>query len=267
MCTLAASPSIIARPCLVPRARFERHQYRPYTHMRVAVTCRADRASVEAESRTKAPPPLATEPFTREARARALKLHAATQVHGGEGRELTFRPTIHGVVQFLVESKAVYDAFEDIVATDMAYCRLEDTGLERGDAIARDLGYIHATYPPATRTGRFAGENGMGSTYAGLLRRLAREDPPAFLCHYYSFYFAHMAGGRMMGNVIGEVLFHGWVGEFYAWDADADKRRESLRALIDDMAAAWTTREREEALRHVPVAFAWTLELLDLISL
>lgn len=33
-----------------------------------------------------------------------------------------------------------------------------------------------------------------------LLQRLAKEDPPAFICHFYNIYFAHSAGGRMIGR-------------------------------------------------------------------
>lgn len=42
----------------------------------------------------------------------------------------------------------------------------------------------------------------VGLTYCRLLEKLAREDPPAFICHYYNFFFAHTAGGRMIGNKV-----------------------------------------------------------------
>lgn len=29
---------------------------------------------------------------------------------------------------------------------------------------------------------------------------MAVDDPPAFVCHYYNYYFAHTAGGRMIGS-------------------------------------------------------------------
>lgn len=178
---------------------------------------------------------------------------------------MTIVPSLRGVMQFLVESKVVFDAFEGIVASDPKFRRLANTGLERGEAIARDLAHVHTTYPKS-RMGRFAGQNGMGYAYAGVLRRLARDEPASFLCHYYSFYFAHMSGGRRVGKLIGDQLFDGWVGEFYAWDEDMDRRRESLRAVIDHMASEYGPEEREQAMRHVPLAFAWTRDLLVLIS-
>ena len=32
-----------------------------------------------------------------------------------------------------------------------------------------------------------------------LLQELAKSDPAAFICHFYNFYFAHTAGGKMIG--------------------------------------------------------------------
>ncbi len=32
-----------------------------------------------------------------------------------------------------------------------------------------------------------------------LLAELAESNPQAFLCHFYNIYFAHTAGGRMIG--------------------------------------------------------------------
>lgn len=39
-------------------------------------------------------------------------------------------------------------------------------------------------------------------TYVQHIQRLAQEDPQAFICHYYNFYFAHTAGGRMIGSKV-----------------------------------------------------------------
>jgi len=35
-----------------------------------------------------------------------------------------------------------------------------------------------------------------------LLRQLAKDNPQAFLCHFYNIYFAHTAGGRMIGTKV-----------------------------------------------------------------
>jgi hypothetical protein len=41
-----------------------------------------------------------------------------------------------------------------------------------------------------------------GMTYAKHLKQLAAEDPQSFICHYYNYYFAHTAGGRMIGKKV-----------------------------------------------------------------
>jgi hypothetical protein len=52
---------------------------------------------------------------------------------------------------------------------------------------------------------------GPGQVYCRLVTGLADSDPQAFICHYYNFYFAHTAGGRMMGKQVGQRR-GGWGG-------------------------------------------------------
>ena len=48
-----------------------------------------------------------------------------------------------------------------------------------------------------------------------LLGELARAAPPAFLCHYYNVYFAHTAGGRMIGAKVASMILDGQELAFY----------------------------------------------------
>lgn len=41
-----------------------------------------------------------------------------------------------------------------------------------------------------------------GLTYAVYLTDLSQNDPQAFICHFYNIYFAHSAGGRMIGKKV-----------------------------------------------------------------
>ena len=41
-----------------------------------------------------------------------------------------------------------------------------------------------------------------GETYAKYLEELAQKDPQAFICHFYNVYFAHSAGGIMIGRKV-----------------------------------------------------------------
>ena len=48
-----------------------------------------------------------------------------------------------------------------------------------------------------------------------LLQELATAAPPAFLCHYYNIYFAHTAGGRMIGAKVASMILDGAELAFY----------------------------------------------------
>jgi len=54
-----------------------------------------------------------------------------------------------------------------------------------------------------------------GKEYAALLPQLLEKSLPAFMCHYYNFYFAHTAGGRMIGKKMAALLLDGYELEFY----------------------------------------------------
>lgn len=86
-------------------------------------------------------------------------------------------------------------------ALPCADANFQNTGLERSAALASDLAYMqqqHKLPPPVVK------EDGPGMTYAKHLKQLASEDPQSFICHYYNYYFAHTAGGRMIGKKVGE---------------------------------------------------------------
>ena len=78
----------------------------------------------------------------------------------------------------------------------------QNTGLERTAALTQDLEWFKQTYDIAVHLK----EDSAGHTYVQLLRKLAAEDQPAFICHYYNFYFAHTAGGRMIGSKVSSNL-------------------------------------------------------------
>lgn len=71
-----------------------------------------------------------------------------------------------------------------------------NTGLERSEKLAKDLEWFkeqgHAIPEPSAP----------GLTYAEYLKELSEKDPQAFLCHFYNIYFAHSAGGRMIGKKV-----------------------------------------------------------------
>lgn len=85
-------------------------------------------------------------------------------------------------------------------------------GLERSAALEHDIQWFEQTYglkAPAVTA------DGPGATYARLLEELAVKDPQSFICHYYNFFFAHTAGGRMIGS---KVSRFGRAGLPCVWD-------------------------------------------------
>lgn len=109
-------------------------------------------------------------------------------------------------------------------------------------------------------------ENSPGTIYANKLRSLAVESPPAFICHYYNFYFAHTAGGRMIGKKVSEVALDGWMGEFYKWEGDVRKLLDAVRNSLNMMADDWSQEEKQACLEETPTTFKDSGSLLQLIS-
>ena len=61
-----------------------------------------------------------------------------------------------------------------------------------------------------------------------LVQRLAEEDPPAFLCHFYNIYFAHSAGGRMIGKKVSEMCLDGAQLQFYQYNGELKELLEKV---------------------------------------
>jgi hypothetical protein len=84
-----------------------------------------------------------------------------------------------------------------------ADAKFQSTGLERSAALAADIAWFREQYGlPAPELK----EEGPGRTYARHLQQIATDDPQFFICHFYNYYFAHTAGGRMIGNKVGFIV-------------------------------------------------------------
>lgn len=215
---------------------------------------------------------------------------------------MQFVPTKKGYLRFMEESKVVYDAFEDIIASDetctlsdnvvslfgyslfyghrkgvnmrhiltvfFLYCSIADaslrnTGLERGGALTEDIEYATTTWGLAATA---PSPDSPGAVYASKLRELAKNSPPAFICHYYNFYFAHTAGGRMIGKQVSEAALDGWMGKFYQWNGDVRSLLKAVRESLNDMAGGWSDEEKQACLEETPATFQSSGMLLRLIA-
>ena len=161
-----------------------------------------------------------------ELRDVAMKLHTKEQAPR-EGQasapakpEKPFVPTQADYLKFLVDSFEVYKTLEDIVNKEQLVeelGRFRNTGLERTSALKKDIKWMCDTYNlDKPEVGK------AGSSYCEMLENMitvnddgAKEGIPEFICHYYNFVFAHLAGGRMIGKQMSKMLLDGETLEFY----------------------------------------------------
>jgi heme oxygenase len=146
-----------------------------------------------------------------EMRKAAMALHTRDQAPR-EGKQeaqkpmAAWEPTRKGYLQFLIDSRLIYTTLEQIVNEREELAGLRNTGLERTAALDKDIAwFLEEGCDPTTPTDAATG-------YAAELQRLTT---PAFVCHFYNYYFAHTAGGRMIGKQMSDKLLDGRVLEFY----------------------------------------------------
>lgn len=119
-----------------------------------------------------------------------------------------YTPTRDDYLAFLVDSQHVYQALEDVVNAREELAAFRNTGLERVERLETDIAFLVNEYElerPSVGTA--------GIEYADMLRRI--ESIPEFMCHYYNHYFAHTAGGRMIGKKMSALLLDKKTLEFY----------------------------------------------------
>ncbi|KAJ4708267.1 Heme oxygenase 1 [Melia azedarach] len=192
--------------------------------------------------------------FVEEMRFVAMKLHTKEQAKEGE-KEVKepeerpvakWEPTVDGYLRFLVDSKLVYDTLEGIIekAAFPSYAEFRHTGLERSEKLAKDLEWFkeqgYAIPPPSSP----------GITYSEYLMDLSEKDPQAFICHFYNIYFAHSAGGRMIGKKVAEKILHKKDLEFYKWDGDLSQLLQNVRDKLNKVAESWTREEKNHCLEE-----------------
>lgn len=137
-----------------------------------------------------------------------------------------------------------------------------NTGLERGAALAQDVEWFERTQGL-----KAAPASGPGLAYAAVLRELAASDPPAFLCHWYNVYFAHSAGGRMIGSKVGSMLGLQQALAFYAYPAgEMGDLLAVVREKINGVAEGWSAKQKEHCLAETSRSFELSGKLLKLIA-
>ncbi len=97
------------------------------------------------------------------------------------------------------------------------------------------------------------------------LSELAANDAPGFLCHWYNVYFAHTAGGRMIGTKVASMILDGASLTFYEWEGDLAAHMAAVRDAINDVAEGWSREEKDRCLAETELSFKYSGELLRLI--
>jgi heme oxygenase (biliverdin-producing, ferredoxin) len=98
-----------------------------------------------------------------------------------------------------------------------------------------------------------------------LLEQLAKDDPPAFMCHFYNIYFAHSAGGRMIGSKVSSMILDGAQLEFYKWDGDLKALLDATKGSLNDVAEGWSREEKDHCLEETEKSFQYSGALLRTI--
>ena len=191
-----------------------------------------------------------------ELRPYAMKLHTRDQAPK-EGQQPANKPFTQWEVDrasylhFLVDSLHVYETFEKIVNANPVYAKFRNTGLERSQALRDDIKW----FPEYDNSLKIPECGKSGKEYAKLLVDLSTTNVPKFMCHFYNHYFAHTAGGRMIGKKMSDKLLEGKVLKFYEWDGDVKALLDAVRHNIDEMAEHWNPAEKLACLEETTETF------------
>lgn len=237
-----------------------------------SVTSEASVTSSEApvtsteEPQKRRPRPGEHKGFVEEMRMCAMKLHTKDQSKEGEKESQAkplakWEPSKKGYVQYLVDSKEVYDTMEAIVekASHPMYAEFRSTGLERSARLATDLAWFESEGVEIPSCDK------LGSEYAKYLTELSETDPPAFICHFYNVYFAHSAGGRMIGRKMAEMVLDGRELEFYKWDGELPDLLTAVKEKLNQVSTSWTREEKDHCLQETEKSFKYSGGILRLL--
>ncbi|XP_031496365.1 probable inactive heme oxygenase 2, chloroplastic [Nymphaea colorata] len=180
---------------------------------------------------------------------------------GGNNAEETWQPSVEGYLKYLVDSKLVFDTLDKIVdeATHVAYADFRKLGLERSDALSKDIEWF-------SQQGYLIPEpSSPGVSYAKYLREISETSLPAFLSHFYNIYFAHISGGQVIGKQVSENILENKELEFYKWEDDVPVLLKTLREKLNKLGEQWTRDEKNKCLREAAKSFKFSGQIIRLI--
>lgn len=248
--------------------------------------------SAEVPSAVRGAPQPSSRSIIAEMRSAAMKLHsrppraAKKPTHSGDAEATAhskkalkkapmmnvsaWSPSRDAFVQYLVDSQHVYLTFERLILTRPALAlALHGTGLARHAALDDDLlrlGVAPRAVHPASADAAAPTPcvpSAAALAYAdAVLAACERGGAPAFACHYYNHYFAHTAGGRMIGRRMQE-LFDVELAFYSSYPhGGVDECVERAKAALEELARGWNERERAACTAETAAAFQGSGALL-----
>ena len=191
-----------------------------------------------------------------ELRAAAMKLHTRSQApREGQAPEKQKKPdyvtTRNDYMAFLVDSQHVYKAIEDVISESEELAVFRNSPLDRVQALDIDIDFMEKEYGIKRPN---VGLHGLD--YADMIRQLGKDGSiKEFMCHYYNFYFAHTAGGRMIGKQMSALLLDKKTLEFYKWDGNINEIKDRVKGEIEDLVVDWSAEERKRCTDETAAAF------------
>jgi len=199
-----------------------------------------------------------------EMRGAAMALHTKDQAPR-EGKQpaqkpvSTWQPGRAEYLQFLVDSRAVYECLERVVDSTPMFESFGDSKLERSEALTADIAWFteQGLEAPAVAA--------PGQTYVAMLEKMVEDEQyEQFVCHFYNHYFAHTAGGRMIGKRMADMLLDGRTLEFYKWSDDPKEvLLPALRSKIDALVDGWSREQKDACLAETARSFQYSGALLS----
>lgn len=181
----------------------------------------------------------------------------------GDDGGVTWQPSMEGFLNYLVDSKLVFNTVERIVdeSSHVAYAYFRKTGLERSEALEKDLEWLR-------QQGFVIPEpSGPGISYAKYLGELSEKSAPLFMCHFYNIYFSHIAGGQVIARQVSEMLLEGRELEFYKWEGDVAELIKDVREKLNMLGEHWCRDEKNRCLKEATKAFRFLGQIVRLIIL
>ena len=193
-------------------------------------------------------------------------------------------------MQYLIDSLHVYQTFDEIVRTTPSLYTLNNTGMERVDAIQKDIQWL-LEFDSTLHIPTVAEP---GKNYSAYLKTLVLTNYPGFICHFYNQYFAHTAGGMRIGLNIADKLLGGKKLHFYTWIPNShniptttsnttsistttpsttstdnielnyiNELKLQLQQRIDAIAVHWTLEQRQSCRNETANCFYYGQKLLS----